>query len=312
MKRSRDHAFLSQLDRVQTRPILIIGLHRSGTTWLYEALASLLPVATLSVYDIVHYDELLAARDEAKEASLRRAIDARFASARTRGFDDIVLSHATLDEYGFVLRRHGGRALVNARTLATFDEMVRKLAALSGWSDVLLKNPWDTRQGAFLATHVPTARFIFLRRDPVRILDSQVRMLDGFLAGENPLLELLTEGLQPERAIFAAMRGVRRLLGARRFLDLLVHLVEQHVRDEVHRWRCSMAEVPPARRIELDYDDLVADPPSALEPVLQFIGLPRERPVELVTARPRVRSLLPAVAERADSLRSACSERGAG
>jgi hypothetical protein len=305
MKPTRDHAFRAQLARVEARPILIMGLHRSGTTWLYEALASVLPVATLCVYDIVHYGELLAAHEDGSAPALRRAIDARLGGAATRGFDEIELSHATLDEYGFVLRRHAGQALVNARTLPTFDDLTRKLALLARRPDVLLKNPWDSRQGAFLAQHVPAAKFIFLRRTPVRILDSQMRMVDGFLAGENPLLELLMEGLEPEGAIYAAARATRRLAGVERFRRFLARVMEKHVRDEIGRLRASFAAVPPARRIELDYDEMVADPAGGLERVVRFVQLSPTRPLTTVKATPRGRELLPAVAARAESLRAA-------
>jgi hypothetical protein len=305
MKITRDHALRAKLAGVDVRPILIMGLHRSGTTWLYEALASVLPVATLSVYDIVHYGELLAAHEDGTAPSRRRAIDARLGGAKTRGFDDIALSHATLDEYGFVLLRHAGRAVVDARTLPTFDELTRKLALLAGRPDVLLKNPWDSRQGAFLAQHVPRAKFIFLRRNPVRILDSQMRMLDGFLAGENPLLELLFEGQEPEGTIFEAVRTARRLAGVERFRRLFTRVIEKHVRDEIGRLRASFAAVPPARRIELDYDELIVDPAAGLEPAVRFLELAPTRPLTTVKATPRGRDLLPAVAARAESLRAA-------
>jgi hypothetical protein len=300
MKIQRNHFACRQLADVEAHPIFIIGLHRSGTTWLYGTLSSLLPVASLSLYHISHYDELLMAHRDGTTRALQKALDTRFIGAPTRGFDEIALSHATVDEYAFVLRRHAGSPFLNAHTLATFKQLMRKLAFVQQRSHVLLKNPWDTRQGAFIATHFPSAKFIFLRRDPVRVLDSQVRALDGIAAGENPLVAFMLQGLPLENMVLSGVRGVRHLLGQRVFRRLLVRLVEKHVRDEIRFYRRSLASVPHAHRVEVSYEDLIADPVTTLKPVVALIGLPLEHPLSTVTATPRCRDLLPEVAARAD------------
>ena len=40
--------------------VFIVGLHRSGTTFLYEALSQVLPVAKLTVQNVVFYRTLIA------------------------------------------------------------------------------------------------------------------------------------------------------------------------------------------------------------------------------------------------------------
>jgi Sulfotransferase family len=304
MEIQRDHFLCRQLNDVEAHPIFIMGLPRSGTTWLYGTLTSLLPVASLSVYDIVHYGELLTAHRDGTAPALRKAIDARFNGTRTRGFDEILLSHATVDEYWIVLRRHAGRGLINARTLPMFKQLLRKLAFVQQRSHVLLKNPWDMGRGGFMATHLASARFIFLRRDPARILDSQIRMIDELATGENSLLALTTQGLRLENTIMSGARGMRRLVGGTAFRRLLVGLVEKGVYHETGLYYRSLASIPHARRIELSYEDLIADPAAALKPIVAFIGLPPERPLSTVIAKPRSRNLLPEVAARADRLRT--------
>jgi hypothetical protein len=311
MKTQRDHFICRQLMDVEAHPIFIMGLHRSGTTWLYGTLASLLPVATLSVYDIVHYGELLTAHREGAAPSLRKAIDARFAGARTRGFDEVPLSHATVDEYGFVLRSYAGRWRIDARTLTTFKELLRKLAFLQQRIHVLLKNPWDARQGAFMAAHLPSAKFIFVHRDPVSILNSQIRMIDGFLSSENPLLSLLFQGLSRERMSLSGARAVRRLVGEAAFRRLLVRLATKHVYEETRSYRRSLAAVPHARRVEVSYEDLLADPAAALEPIVALLGLPLERPLSTIAANPRFLNLLPEIGTHANWLRTSIAAAAA-
>jgi hypothetical protein len=118
---------------------------------------------------------------------------------------------------------------------------------------------------------------------------------------------MLLEGLEPEGAIFGAVRAARRLAGVERFRRLFAHVIEKHVRDEIGRLRASFAAVPSDRRVELDYDELVGDPAPALEPLVRFLELAPTRPLTTVTASPRGRELLPAVAARAESLRAALS-----
>jgi hypothetical protein len=312
MEIQRDHFLCHQLKDVEAHPIFIIGLHRSGTTWLYGTLASLLPVAKLSVFDIVHYGELLTAHEDGTAPALRKALDARFNGRRTRGFDEIPLSHATIDEYGAVLRHRAGPPFINARTLETFKELLRKLAFVQQRPHVLLKNPWDTKQGAFMAAHLPSAKFIFLRRDPIRILDSQIRAIDELLASENPLLAILMQGLLLENLIVSGARGVRRLVADRVFRRLLVRLVEKHICEEIGFYHRSLASIPYARRVEVSYEDLIVDPAAALKHVVAFTGLPLERALSTITASPRSRGLLPEVAARADRLRASIAAATGG
>jgi hypothetical protein len=300
----RDRVLFHQLDDVEAYPIFIMGLPRSGTTWLYATLSSLLPVASLSVYDLVHYGELLTAHRDGTAPALRKAIDARFNGMRTRGFDEIPLSHATVDEYGFVLRRYAGLGFVNSLTLATLKQLVRKLSFVQHRRHVLLKNPWDMVRGAFMAARLLGARFIFLRRDPARIFDSQLRMIEELAVADNPLLDLTTQGLLLETMILSGARRLRRLVGAAAFRRLFLGFVENGVYRESYCLRRSLAAVPRERRVEVSYEDLIADPAATLEPVTAFLGLPLERPLSTVMAKPRPRDLLPEVAARADRLRA--------
>ena len=306
---SRSEPDRAQLHRLRDRdvdPIFIMGLHRSGTTWLYDALSSCALTAWLSVYDVVHYGELLPADLAGRTALLRDALDRRFREqhARVRGFDEVPLNHATREEYGFVLRHWAGTSILEPKSLGRFEELARKLSVLQGPRTVLLKNPWDTRQAGWIAQALPKARFVWIKRDPVRILDSQVRMYLGFARQGNPLLSMLQEGLKLERGLNAVAGGLTRALGDRASERLLERVVEKLVVQELQHYATQRRRVPAERQIEITYEELVERPAKTLTAVLGFLGLSPSRPLEAVNAKPREHALLPSVEVRASAFRA--------
>src|SRR5262245_23063656 len=77
---NRDAPFLHRLEDVEFQPVFIQGEHRSGTTLLYKLLAQSGCFNIVTVYHLLHYDELLANHLSVTEAEARRSLDERFKS----------------------------------------------------------------------------------------------------------------------------------------------------------------------------------------------------------------------------------------
>ncbi len=213
----RDNSlFEADLREVTPLPVFIIGLARSGTTFLYQMLTGIFPVTSLTVYHVVNYDRILLHHHEGTAATARREIDAMFRSWHmpTRLIDDIALSHDMPEEYGWLLRSRAGAFHTNEKTAPLLDEICRKLQFITPSAKVVLqKNPWDTGHVRYLLAYFPDARFIFLQRDPVAIVNSQFWIVKYFCDNKDPFVNMLLTGIPLGRTWMWLQRAVRKAAG---------------------------------------------------------------------------------------------------
>jgi hypothetical protein len=311
--RRDDTFFAADLARVMPVPVFIIGLARSGTTFLYQMLADAFPVAVLTVHHVVNYDTILLHHHEGTTEAAGRELDAMFRgwNMPTRRIDEFPLSHAMPEEYCWVLRRRGGAFHVTGRSAPRLEEICRKLhCAAPSAEAVVLKNPRDTGRVDRLLAHFPRARFVFLQRDPVAVVNSQFRVAKYHGREQDPYLELLLGGIPLARAWMRAQRILRKVLGESLFCRIALAHILRDVGRELGRLQASWKLVPPHRRVALDYDCLVRDPERAIEKLATSLGLsPRSDRVR-VDPRPRDPTLLPEVAAAAAGFRGRLHERG--
>jgi hypothetical protein len=312
-RRPDDGLFEADLRAVKPRPVFIIGLHRSGTTFLYQTITSVFPVASLTVYHVVNYDRILRHHHEGTAAAVQRELDGLFRSwhMATRRMDDVALSQAMPEEYGWILRRWAGAFHTNAKTAPLLDEICRKLKFLAPSAGaVLLKNPWDTGHVSELLAHFPDARFIFLQRDPAAIVNSQFRVARQFSEHLNPFVDLLFRGIPFGRTWLWWQRAVRKAAGAELHGRIALRLILRDATRELSRFETSWNVVPPERRVALDYEGLVRDLSAALEKVAFFLGLAPQRDALPEKPHPRPPTLLPEVAAAEAAFRRRLRERG--
>lgn len=292
-----DRAHRERFRDLPFQPIFIMGLHRSGTTFLYETLARILPVASLTVYDILFYPRLVTAFLEGSAEAEQASLDAYLQELGlgTRLLDEVKLSHDAVEEYGYVLQARRRSLKFSAWTRDLFDEMGRKLVCIHpGCGQVLLKNPWDLGSAAVLLKAYPGARFIYIRRNPIDTLNSQVKAAMQFTDG-SPYAALLNKTLPVHRAGAAAFRLAFRLLGARRRNRFYLWGARRMMLQELVKYREGMAALPPASRCEVTYDELVRAPQETLRGIADFLGLEPDASLGTIESRPRNVKLLPEV-----------------
>ena len=287
---------LAAADRDHPPPVFIIGLHRSGTTFLYATLRSLFPVTCVTAYRVLHYPELLSLAASHRARQAHRELAERFrASGQTdRKIDAIHLSPELLEEYAFVLARETGHLKLCAQSADVFEELLTKLCALEPGHTPLLKNPYDTGQVPWIAQRFPRAKFVFIRREPLHVLNSQLKAAETN-AGPNAYQDMLLAGFALGRTVIRGQRLLMRLVGAPRYRRILVKLLAADFRRQTAGYARSWEALPDSRRCELRYEELVEDPPRALQPVGELLGLPLLAGYETIQPRPRAVRLLPEV-----------------
>lgn len=308
-----DAGYAGLLDGVPVRPVFVMGLHRSGTTFLLESLARVFPLATLTAFDVLTYPRLLSRY----QAGLRRrdqvAFDAALASRglADRQVDAIALSHETVEEYGWVLQRRAGDLRLSRRTQPAFDELCRKLMVLHpGDAGVVVKNPWDTGYAARIRRLYPDARFVFIARHPLRILHSQLRNALLFGGTEAEYLWMLLEGFPLGRAVIGAQRRLHRWVGEERYARIMIRGLMSDVRRELGRYRDAWTALPPEARIEVTYPELTSAPVDVLRRVAAFLDLEPSAPLATVEPRRRGGAVHPLVARHAPRFLAGLRKRG--
>ena len=298
-----DHALAANLPPVTRGPVFIMGLHRSGTTFLYDLLRRTLPVAELELYHLFYFRRLLHnARydlEQRDRATLNRLFQALGIS--NRSLDAIQISDATVEEYGWLLGAVDGKPHITARNASMLDLLCRKLAALHPDAAlVMLKNPWDTGHALTLLRHFPEARFVYIHRNPVAILRSEVAVLHTLLTGRQPFHALLTDFLLKPRGRLAAhlthgLWGLARLLHEALPRAITASLFRRHAARQIRRdlqgYRRDLQQLPGERVFELGYDELVLNPALAVTRIARFLDLEPLTQVQAPPAQPRSKVL---------------------
>jgi hypothetical protein len=175
-----DETYIHQIQGLDFRPVFIIGPHRSGAMLLYRALTGSRCFNTTSTYHIVNRHRLLALRATGLEQAARDELERWFEENGLEGkqHNSAPITPDLPEEYCFALEHQAKRIVVDERNLASFTQFCRKLQVIQDASrPLLLKNPYDTLNFLYLRQQIPSARFIFIYRHPVDVVNSQIRLL---------------------------------------------------------------------------------------------------------------------------------------
>ena len=147
----------------------------------------------------------------------------------------------------------------------------------------------------------PAATFVFLVRDPVQTIDSQLQAVRTIFAEPSEYLALLA--LKYRRILRRPLKFAlyRFLAGRPRVVDLLTRSFAR----DTDRWLRGLDHLPADRWIVTRYEDLIADPAKELGRVYAFLGIPIEGVSHVAPEiRPGSRTLHPHVVARIPGIRS--------
>lgn len=311
--RDVERSLLASLPPTPLRPVFVIGLHRSGTTFLYSLIADAFPVASLTAFQVMNYERLLRLQAEGRTSRAERELADLFRKwgLDSRGIDNVPLTPDLPEEYGWVLRRRRGSFRTGAATAGLLKEICLKLQLLNRSARaVVLKNPWDTGRIGRILRLFPGACFIFLERDPVAIVNSQFGVAKDFGERGNPYVRLLFKGIPFGHSWLALQRLVRRTAGEKWHGRVALGHIRRSVGRELGRLESSWRAAPPRQRLALDYEGLVRDPGAAVERISCFLEIAPRRGAIIDKPAPRPPRLWPIVAAAENGFRRRLREKG--
>jgi Sulfotransferase family len=292
-----DDPYLDRLNDVNFRPIFILGDHRSGTTLLYKILASSECFNILKAYHIIKYDEILHNFIHQIEAQKLQELKATFDELEIsdRVIDAIQISPELPEEYGFILRNSGHEPYLNADNLDLFLEACAKVQFTSHPQKLLLlKNPWCYPYFKYIQQVLPNAKFIFIHRNPVHVINSKLKAVDTILANWNPYTSLISKQYSKifknpvNRLIYRSMYSRNLNLGVSKMLKQSIKSTSYFLE--------NINTLSSERYVSIRFEDFCDQPQATLKKIFDFLQIVPEIPTDydsLIQSRP-VR-LLPTV-----------------
>jgi hypothetical protein len=225
---------------------------------------------SVRAWHVIGYDDLAA-----DPPAVRARVERRFTELglRTREVDAVRTAADTPEEYGFILDNHGYGPALTPRSLPFFREICGRIQNVCGGErSLLLKNPWDFGNGATICRLIPSARFVYIHRQPLHVIGSMWRFLRRALLQPLPYVALLSDRyrrLAGSRWRLAALR-----LTIRHAPGLWVRYLIAWSVGQARRFLASAAELPGDRRVDIAYETLCAEPDKTLAHILRTLQIP--------------------------------------
>jgi hypothetical protein len=308
LSENSDEAYLSKLGSLPDRLIFLLGPHRSGTTYLHQALVDTGVFDYISYYDLVEFERLLVnhetGRREAAIQSLRAEME-RFGP--TRGIDQMPINPLHAEEYGFLLERRYHNIQETTQISNTDFEPLKTLCRKKRFlspeqKPLLLKNPVDFYDGFIrISETFPESQFIFIHRHPLHVFNSHVLLWRNLIKSKNPWLAKIDRSYD---AVFDSphlLQAIHLSTLSQRGLQFIF----EKLCNAYAFYLNHIQLLPTARAVSLRYEDLCESPLNALRHIAQTLDLPiGERALDAhpsprkITILPEVERIYRASAER--------------
>ena len=297
--KNEDNEYLDSLKDIPVNPVFIMGLHRSGTTFLYDSISRCFPVANLTLYDIFCYHRLLKNRREGREDAERQHLNRVFRSLgiTDRRLDSVWVEDTTVEEYGWLLRNESYHISIHQTNKDYFAQICKKLLALNpNAQSVLMKSPWDTGNAKQILEWFPNARFIYITRDPIFILNSQINAFLTLVTGSQPFQTMLldnfkvpggTYSMQAFYGVWKVVRGIKAIFGDAVFSLFTRPFTALAVQEQLSDYYGDMKVLPKKSFMTLTYGAFNNNPEGKLTEIQTFLDLPFTSSPKDISPNPR-------------------------
>jgi hypothetical protein len=293
-----DKPYLDLLAEVDFNQIFIMGDHRSGTTLLYKTLVGTGCFNFVSAYHIIKYDDILSNHINQTKNQAIGELEELFKSLgiSDRRIDRVMATPDLPEEYGFILKNVvGDESCITPKNLPIFQQLCRKIQFTSDPDKpLLLKNPWDFPQFMYVKSVVPNAKFIFIHRHPIHVINSKLNAARTLLSSWNAYTALIAQWYTQ---IFKnpVKRYLYQLLYSSYFDLGLSRVTKQSIKSTTYFLE-NIDLLPNTNYLCIRHEDLCEVPEATIQKILQFLGLEARLTLEYQKLiKPRPIKLLPEV-----------------
>lgn len=291
-----DVPHLKHLSNVEFSPVFIMGDHRSGTTLLYKTLVATNSFNFVKAYHIIKYNEILANHIHQTERQAIQSLEAHFKQLgiSDRAIDAVIATPNLPEEYGFILKNVACDAsFITPQNLPIFQQLCRKIQYSSAPNKpLLLKNPWDFPHFLAVKQMLPAAKFIFLHRHPLHVMNSKLKAARALLSKWNPYTALLAN--QYEEIFNSPIKRTLYQLLYSKYFNLGLRRVEKSAITTTTYFLENIASLSHQAYVSIKYETLCEAPETTIQKILTFLNLEPQIALDYNSLiQPRPLKLLP-------------------
>jgi hypothetical protein len=296
---SLDQPHIERLTAIDVRPVFIVAPHRSGTTLLYRTLAESGSFNVVTVNHIVNRHRLLhlyfTGQYEMAREELNRYFESKGVPRESQNSREF--NADTLEEYCYAFDRQTHRPRLAPDNAEQFKLFCKKLQVIQDPSRrLLLKNPFDGTGFLYIPQVFPEARFVFIYRNPVDVINSKIRQ-NRLLLGRK--FEYHATFLQEYASLFA--HPVKLAMARLIFSDKLPIMAELVCRDVSSNFDYVLENFAKLgeRALGVTYPELCNEPTRTVRRIMEFLGVEERKPRDYAfMIRKREPEILPEVERR--------------
>jgi len=298
LSENSDDSHLWKLGSLPDRLIFLLGPHRSGTTYLHQALVDTGAFDYISYYDLVEFDRLIINQESGRREAVIQSLGEEMENfGPTRGIDHMPIHPLHAEEYGFLLEKRYNDLQQTSHISNTNFEPLKTLCRKKRFlspeqKPLILKNPIDFYDGFIrISEHFPTAQFLFIHRHPLTVFNSHVLFWRNLIQSKNPWLakidrsyDAVFDSPQLLQAIHLSTLSPR---GLRLLFDKLCNAYDFYIN--------HIQLLASDRVVSLRYENLCKTPLDVLRRIIHTLDLPIGEGCFENRPSPRKMAILPEV-----------------
>ena len=272
-KKNKDEKYFKKIKKIDFSPIFILGLHRSGTSILYEMLNKTNCFNVVTAYHLIKFNELLHNHINKSEKQAKKALQDYFykIGIGTREIDHMNVTPDFPEEYGFLLTNLHYPTKIKNNNFHIFEKLSKKIQFISkNEKPLLLKNPYDFSNFLFIKNKLPNAKFIFIHRNPINVINSKINAYRVLLNKKNPYTLLLSSSYELY-FLFPLIQYFFKFYYSTKNPKHFLNLLKNDI-NEVNFFMNNLNKLKPNEYISIRYEDLCENPNKIISDILDFIN----------------------------------------
>lgn len=254
-------------------PVFILGMHRSGTTLLYELLTETENWNTLWAWHIACYDEIREGKVDHATSQAGFAQRLKDAGMETRGVDAVKAGPESKEEYCFIADNKGFGSKLTEKSFPLFCEICETVQSTQQpGRPLLLKNPWDFGNAPLIKRLIPSARFVYIHRHPIETINSMWKFLNQVFREPNHYMAMMSERYTEvinSGWRWGALSGFTKTFPGT-FVNILIYWFGQQC-DEYLK---SIDQISDDDKVEITFDQLCGEPNETIQRIRTQLNLP--------------------------------------
>lgn len=274
LENNLDNKYKSKIENITFKPIFILGVPRSGTTILYKILGETKKFNVVTAYHVLNYDQLLFNYKKKLVEKRKKQLNTLMADKgiTNRKMDKIKVTVDYTQEYANIFTEKNYPPKITKENKWLFDKFCKKVQYISeNNKSILVKNPPDYPNFLFLKEIYPTAKFIFIHRNPLFSISSMMRALNFVLTQRNEYTALFSKHYE-NTFNNPILHHLLRMYYSLRFPAGIFEIIKTYRKSSEYFLK-NINKLSNKNFISIKYEDLCDNPNYIIRNIMDFLEL---------------------------------------